>query len=224
VAKRLHFLSNLAAEGKIGYLRLTLVDSKQHHVFFVDDEPDVRSVVQKTLGRQGIKVTCFASAADCLRRLRLRKCSLLITDVKMPDMDGLQLLAEAKRRAPWLPVLVVTGYGDIPTAVRAVKAGATDFIEKPLERESFLATVESLLGQPANCVPVPARPLTRAEAKVLQLVLEGRSSREIASVLHRAERTVETHRRRIMQKFGADNIVELVRRAALMGLAKGTPP
>jgi two-component system, LuxR family, response regulator FixJ len=187
-------------------------------VVFVDDEPGVCHAVHKTLGRVGMDVQCFQSADDCLQHLTTQKCDLLITDVKMPGRDGMELLAEVKDRLPWVPVLVVTGFGDVPLAVRALKAGAADFVEKPLDRDSFLKTVERLIERTARPAAVLAASLTRTERKILYLVLDGRSNRDIADALHRSPRTIEVHRSHILQKLGATNIVELLRRVAEMGL------
>jgi two-component system response regulator FixJ len=188
------------------------------HIFFVDDEPKVREVVGETLEQLGSKVSCFASASDCLEQLEIQKCDLLITDIKMPGMNGIELLTEAKRLAPWLPVLIVTGYGDIPTAVTAVKAGAVDFIEKPLETETFLRKIKSLMKRNPVLDFMKDKPLTKSEVRILRLVIEGKSSKEISNILHRSVRTIEVHRARIMHKLGVDNLVDLVKRAAVMGL------
>jgi len=145
-------------------------------------------------------------------------CDLLITDVKMPEMDGIELLIEAKRIIPSLSVLVITGYGDIPMAIRALKAGASDFIEKPLDRQSFLLVVESILKRTTLAEPVVGKLLTRTEMKVLRLILDGKSNKKIARLLHRSVRTIEDHRSHIFHKFGVDNLVDLVKRAAEMGL------
>jgi two-component system response regulator FixJ len=197
-------------------------DYAGQHIFFVDDEPQVRKVVGKTLQQLGSKVSCFASAADCLKRLHSKTCDLLITDVKMPTMDGIELLLEAKRIAPWLPVLVITGYGDIPMAVRAVQAGAWDFIEKPLDRQDFLAAVEAVLKQNGVSEPLLGKSLTKTQLRILSLVLDGKSNREMASLLHRSTRTIEFHRTRIMRKLGVKNVVGLVKRATMMGLGRSS--
>ncbi|MBN2181269.1 MAG: response regulator transcription factor [Sedimentisphaerales bacterium] len=191
---------------------------RNRNIFFVDDEPKVREVVGETLEQLGSKVRCFAKASECLEQIETQRCDLLITDVKMPEMNGIELLIKAKRIAPWLPVLIVTGYGDIPTAVTAVKAGAVDFIEKPLETETFLRKVKSLLKHNSVLNFIKDNPLTRSEIKILRLVIEGKSSKEIANILHRSIRTVEVHRSGIMHKLGVDNLVDLVKRAAAMGL------
>lgn len=192
--------------------------SDNRKIFFVDDEPKVREVVGETLEQLGLKVICFANAADCLEQLETRGCDLLITDMKMPGMSGLELLTEAKRMIPGLPVLIITGYGDIPTAVTAMKAGAVDFIEKPLEMQTLLSKAQSLLEQDAVFNSDIDNLLTRNEIRILRFIVEGKSSREIANIIHRSVRTVEVHRSRIMHKLDADNLIDLVKRAASMGL------
>jgi len=193
-------------------------DGASEHVYVVDDEPKIRVVLRKTLERAGLAVSCFASADDCLARLGVGRCDLLITDVRMPEKDGVELLMEVKKVQPWLPVLVVTGFGDVPTAVKALKAGATDFIEKPLERDSFLETVRTLLARNNVEKAMIDRALTKMELKILCHILDGRNNREIADLLHRSPRTVEVHRRHLMQKLRANNIVELLRQAARLRL------
>ncbi|MHC4157530.1 MAG: response regulator transcription factor [Planctomycetota bacterium] len=196
-----------------------MVNSKQH-IFFVDDTPAVRKSVAKTLKWSGCKVTCFANAADCLEKLMVQSCDLLITDVKMPGMDGIELVRRAKSIAPWLPVLVITGYGDIPMAVRAVKAGAADFIEKPLQRESFLESVRVALRQGVLKDLVRGKALSKKEMTILRLIIQGRSNKDIANILHRSIRTIEDHRHHLMHKLDVDNVVDLIKRAAVMDLAK----
>lgn len=195
-----------------------MTNRAKQRIFFVDDKSSVRKVVCWTLERLGAEVSCFASGPDCLRQLRCRRCDLLITDVKMPGMDGLELLTEAKRIAPWLPVLVVTAYGDVPMAVRALKMGASNFIEKPLQMQSFLSIVKSMLQRTTPPHPLLGKPLSRAEMRVLRFILDGKSNKETAQILHRSAKTVEAHRNSIMRKLGVDNVVDLVRQAAAMGL------
>jgi FixJ family two-component response regulator len=196
---------------------------KAAQVVFVDDEPRVCHAVHKTLERAGAQVRCFHGAEDCLRHLAAERCDLLITDVKMPGKDGLALLREVKERLPWLPVLIVTGYADVPLAVQALKAGATDFVEKPLDREAFLQTVGQLIERHSRPAALLEESLTQTERRVLFLLLDGKNSREIADMLHRSPRTVEAHRSHLMQKLDAANIIELLRRAAELGLLS-TPP
>ncbi len=189
-------------------------------VVFVDDEPKVCSIVCKTLQRADADVRCFSRVQDCLKHLAMVWCDLLITDVRMPGRDGMDLLAEVKERMPWIPVLIVTGYADVPLAVQAVKAGAADFVEKPLDRALFLQTVERLIVRNARPAAFLKESLTRAERRILYYVLEGRNNREMAAALHRSPRTIEVHRRHVMQKLGVANIIELLQRAADLGLIR----
>jgi len=197
-----------------------MAKSKKPSIFLVDDEPLVLKVAGRTLQQFGATVTCFANAADCLKQLRLQRCDLLIADVKMPQMDGIELLAEVKRTIPSLPVLVMTAYADVPTAVEALKSGALDFIEKPLDRESFLSCVESALKESPRAHSQPGEVLSKTEMKVLRLILKGKSTREIASLRHRSVRTIEDERKRIMRKLGVDNLVDLVKQVAVVRLAE----
>jgi len=187
-------------------------------VFVVDDEQKVCEAIGETLEKCGVKVTCFNSAAECLEELRHHDCDVLITDLKMPGMDGVELLKNARIIAPWLPVLMITGYGNVPTAVKAVKAGAVDFVEKPLRKDDFVPRVKRLLKESERLDPRVGTPLTKGEARVLQLIVNGRSNKQIANMLHRSIRTIEVHRSRIMDKLGTENLIDLLKRAASMGL------
>lgn len=190
----------------------------EKHIFFLDDEPTVRDVVRETLEDSNFAVSCFGSPFECLSRLRSKKCDLLITDLKMPEKDGIELLKDVRHLAPWVPVLMITGYGDIPTAVKAIKAGAVDFIEKPLDKKNFVRKIRSILKRNVATHPNLGTSLTRTEKKILQLVIDGMSNKEIANLLHRSARTIEVHRAHIMHKLGVDNLVDLVKRVASMGL------
>jgi FixJ family two-component response regulator len=117
-----------------------------------------------------------------------------------------------------VPVLVISGYGDIPTAVRAMKAGAVDFIEKPLEKKNLIYMVETILQESACTDPDSGKPLSPAETNVLTLVLGGKTSKEIGKLLHRSKRTVEWHRSHIMHKLKAENMLDLAKRVVALEL------
>jgi len=187
-------------------------------IFFLDDESKIREVIKETLQESGLEVECFSSPAECLAQLRSVKCHLLITDLRMPEKDGMELLIEVKQLAPWVPVLVITGYGDIPTAVKAIKCGAVDFIEKPLDKKTFVGKVKSILQHGVSSDTRLGQPLTRSEANILKLIIEGKSNREIANSLNRSIRTIEVHRAHLMQKLGVDNVIDLVKMGVAMGL------
>ena len=195
-----------------------MTTNSNKYIFFVDDEPKIREVISQTLKMPGVEMVCFAGGSECLEQISCHRCDLLITDLKMPLMNGLELLKRVKSVAPWIPVLVVTGYGDIPSAVAAIKAGASDFIEKPLAKEALLRKINMLLGENCRQKSYLGKPLTLCEQKILKMITEGKSSKEMAHLLHRSLRTIEVHRSRIMDKFGVDNIVELLKQAALMGV------
>ena len=199
---------------------MLMTNNAKQHVFFVDDKAKVRKMVGRTLEQAGLKVSCFAHATECFKQLRSQRCDLLITDVKMPKMDGIELLTKVKRIIPSLPVLVMTGYGDIPTAVKALKMGALDFIEKPLARQSFLSAVESALKRNAQAPRPMSGVLTKREIQVLRLILDGKSNTEMARLQHRSVRSIEDHRSHIMRKLGVNNVVDLVKRTAVVRLVK----
>src|SRR4030042_6352308 len=120
----------------------------------------------------------------------------------MPEKNGIELLKDIKHLAPWIPVLLITGYGDIPTAVKAMQAGAVDFIEKPLDKKNFVRKIRYALQKNASTNPVLGSFLTRAEMRILQLVIQGKSNKEISNLFHRSARTIEVHRAHIMHKLG----------------------
>ena len=187
-------------------------------IFLVDDEPKILQAVAATLERIGLAVSCFENAADCLESLDSQRCDLLIADLRMPGMDGIELTRQVKRRSPWIPVMILTGYGNIPTAVEAIKTGAVDFIEKPIDKKSFVRKVESLLAANGNHGRL-GQPLTESEERILKLILGGKTNKEIATLLNRSIRTIESHRAHVMHKLGAGSLVDLLKRVAAMGLA-----
>ncbi len=189
-------------------------------VFFVDDHEDVREVVRRTLEDLDVEVACFGSAQQCLQALPSRRCDLLITDLRMPDVDGLELIRQVKVISPLLPTIVVTGYGDVKTAVEAMKLGAIEFVEKPLSRRSLQSAVRSVLARVSgNGQSRPVHALTNLERETLVMILDGKSNREIADIRHRSRRTVEDERRRIMKKLGAENLIDLVHIASAMDMS-----
>ena len=183
-------------------------------LYFVDDEEAIRKVASTTLKSVGYDVKCFENGDECLSMLGSENCNLLITDVKMPGMDGLELLQKARQCAPWIPVLVITGYGDVSMAVRALKLGASDFIEKPFERNILLKKIRDIIEESSLSDITAGDNLTKSEMHILKMILEGYSNKEMATTMNRSVRTIEMHRSHIMQKFGVNNIVDLVKRAS----------
>jgi two-component system response regulator FixJ len=191
-------------------------------VFVVDDDAPVRDSLTISLQIAGHAVESFASAGAFLASNGHLRRGCLITDVRMPDMDGLELQEELARRKASLAVIVMTGHGDVPLAVRAMKAGAIDFLEKPFARDAVLAAVARALdaGSRANEAAVNAQAmrgrialLTPREREVFERVAAGKQSKVIAHELGTSARTIEVHRGRMMGKMQARSLQELVRMA-----------
>ncbi len=192
------------------------MNPQEIHVFVVDDDATVAMAMGRALETAGMKVSVFSCAQDCLTALPRRACDVIITDLCMEGMDGLTLLQEVRRRFPWLQVVVVSAYGDIPLAVAAMRAGAVTFLEKPLDRQELLAAVEMALGANAQPVSSPREALSYVEAQVLRLFLNGLTSRETGVALNRSTRTIEAHRHNLMRKFGVHNAVLLAQKASAL--------
>jgi two-component system response regulator FixJ len=192
-------------------------------VFIVDDDPAVRAGLGALLEVSGYAAEAFESAEDFLARAAPPSSGCVLVDVRMPGMSGLELQRELKRRAIALPVVVITGHGDIPMAVAALKAGAVDFLEKPFDSDALLAAVEQAVNRAApqgeTDADLAARleQLTPRERQVMDLVVAGLPNKTIAFRLGIAVRTVEIHRARVMEKIGARNLAHLVRLALQLG-------
>jgi len=189
-----------------------MTGNPEQHVFVVDDELKVLEAVGESLGNLDAEVTLFVHSAECLERLRTQECDLLITDLKMPEMGGIELLARAKRLAPWMPVLLMADNCDIPTAVKAAKVGVECIILKSLNNMELVRKVESMLQKSASTYPLLGEPLTKTEMRILRLVIDGKNNRGIARFLKLSVRLVEVHRARMMEKLGMDNPCDLVKR------------
>jgi len=186
-------------------------------VHIVDDDEAVRRGLQALLEVNGYAVRTFASAEAFLAAAPSAPGCILL-DLRMPGMGGLELQAELKRRGSRLPVVIITGHGDVPAAVAALKAGASDFLEKPFDSDVVLASVaEALRAEPPpgerTAIAAAVAQLTPREREVMQLVTAGQTNKAIAHRLGIALRTVEIHRARVMEKTGARNLSELIRLA-----------
>ncbi|MBV1786679.1 response regulator [Marinobacterium sp. D7] len=191
-------------------------------VFIVDDDEDFRDSMQWLLESASLKVSGFESAQAFLDAYD-GELGCLLLDVRMPEINGLALQQILRMRGISLPTIVMTGHGDIPMAVSAMKNGAMDFIEKPFDDEVMLQLVNQALAQAAKQQQAQAQnsqihdsyaQLSRREKEVMALVVEGQSNREIAETLGISPKTVEVHRSRVMGKMRAGSIAELVQQAA----------
>ena len=191
-------------------------------VHIVDDDEAVRQSLAFMLGSAGLTIRLYESAKVFLKSLDPSLCGCLVTDVRMPEMTGIELLNRIKDRMPLIPAIVITGHGDIPLAVEAMKAGAVDFIEKPFDEEVLLKAVEAALdkaggeenGQTQD-VLMRLATLSEREHQVLTGLVAGQANKVIAAAHGISPRTVEVYRANVMTKMQAKSLPELVRMAVL---------
>lgn len=191
-------------------------------VFIVDDDPPVREAIGMLVQSVGIRAEEYATATDFLAAYDGERRGCLVLDVRMPGMSGIELQKQLTSRQSTLPIIFITGHGDVPLAVQAIRAGALDFIEKPFRDQDLLDRIQQALDQEADrrmrreeVEEVRRRfgRLTQREREVLEHVVEGEANKVIASRLGVSQRTVEIHRANVMRKTGADSLASLVRMA-----------
>ncbi|MGQ0721875.1 MAG: response regulator transcription factor [Candidatus Eiseniibacteriota bacterium] len=201
-------------------------DLRKGTVVVVDDEESVRQSLTALLESVGLTVRSFARPIDLLQS-PLDRPGCVVLDLRMPGMGGLDVFERLRARFPDVPIVFITGHGEVSTAVRAMKAGALDFLEKPFSHQELLDRVQEALArearreaQRADQEDIGSRLalLTAREVKVLELIIDGMSSKMIASELGISVKTVEAHRTSTMSKMRAKNAAELVRLAVSGGL------
>jgi two-component system, LuxR family, response regulator FixJ len=189
-------------------------------VHLIDDDEGVRQALAFLLTASGFAVRVHESAATFLDSIATVQPGCVITDVRMPGVDGLELQRQLKARRLGLPVIVMTGHGDVPLAVEAMKAGAVDFLEKPFEDEALLSAIRAALDRHAvnvrrneelSAIKVKLDTLTAREREVLDGLVAGQPNKTIAYGLKISARTVEVHRANLMSKMGASSLSDLVR-------------
>lgn len=191
--------------------------------FIVDDDAAVRDALSLLLSLRGYATAVFACAEDFLGAITSSWRGCVIADIRMTGMSGLDLQLVLARHPQPLPVIIITGHGDVAAARQAFKANAVDFLEKPFDDEHLVRAIESALGSvPAArdaTRPFPAT-LSAREREVMALVVEGLDNRSLGERLGISPRTVEVHKSRVMAKLGARNLAELIRIAHASGRAK----
>jgi FixJ family two-component response regulator len=202
-------------------------------VFVVDDDPSVRKSLTRVMTRAGYTVETFASARDFMARAPSAGPCCVVLDVRMPGLTGLDLQEALGGAGHPIPIVFITGHGDIPMSVRAMKAGAVDFLTKPFDVASLLAAIERALakdvkdrGEEDRTADVLARVrrLTPRETEVFALVVTGMLNKQIADRLGIGEKTVKVHRARVMEKMQAGSVAELVRLADRAGVVVPSSP
>ena len=201
-------------------------------VFIVEDEPEVRETFLELIRREGFSARGFASGEDFLAVMDLPHSSCLVLDMRLPAMQGAEVLRQLKLRNAAIPVVVVTGFGDVPSAVDAMKAGAVDYLQKPVDPRSFVAAVRAALRlneekhteqSLAQAAKDKLAALSDDERSVYRLLLSGNSNKQIAANLQIGLRTVELRRANLLKKMEAGSLPELVRLAILGGLSQEPP-
>jgi RNA polymerase sigma factor (sigma-70 family) len=195
-------------------------------VFLVDDDASVRKALTRLIKSAGHEVRSFASAREFLEKSEISqdagRAACLILDVRMPELSGLDLQKELKKLEAPFPIIFITGHGDIPMTVRAMKAGAVDFLSKPVKAQVLLQAIDQALARArkenaerAGLDEIKRRldNLTPREREVMQLVVKGYLNKQIAFELGTVEKTVKVHRARVMEKMKARSLADLVRLA-----------
>jgi len=189
-------------------------------VLVVDDDPLMRSALRRLFVAAGLQVEAYASANELLEQADLKRTAVLLLDVRMPSMDGLQLQKALTDCKVDLPILFLSGMSDIPTAVAAMRNGACDFVEKPFDNDDLVARVRRAMAQgiatreregDRRHIEQRLASLTQREREVLDVIVTGKTSKETARLVGTSHRTVEIHRAHIMAKMQAESLADLVR-------------
>jgi FixJ family two-component response regulator len=181
-------------------------------VHVVDDDEALRDSLRWLLESAGHRVATYATAESFLATWEPEQAGCLVLDIRMPGMSGLELQDKLKRRGHTIPIIFVTGHGDVPMAVNAVKKGALEFIEKPFNDQAFLVLIKNALAFDAETRRATARlvTLTQREREVMELIVAGKRNQDIAAKLSINIKTVEAHRANVMRKTGVGSLAELV--------------
>jgi two-component system response regulator FixJ len=202
---------------------------EEYFVHVIDDDEAVRDSLTFLLQSAKMRVRTHESATEFVKILPNVEPGCIITDIRMPGMTGIELLGTLAERKIALPVIVITGHGDVPLAVEAMKSGASDFLEKPFDDEAMLAAVKLALSRPVGVSVHSAGPevarkleaLSKREREVLEGLVAGLPNKSIAFDLGISARTVEVYRANLMTKMGANSFSDLVRMALIGGVAAG---
>lgn len=208
-------------------LRIQDMNESTCLVFLVDDDPSVRRSISRLLGSVGLRVEALASAKEFLSAERADVPSCLVLDVRLPGISGLELQRELVSSGTQTPIIFITSYGDIPMSVRAMKAGAVEFLPKPFRDQDLLDAVQVALERDrerrrreaeVNALQERFRSLTPREREIFPLVVSGLLNKQIAAMIGATEATVKVHRSQLTRKMGAGSLAELVRIAGKIGV------
>ncbi len=201
-------------------------------VYVVDDDPSVRKALERLMRSSGHEARTFTSALEFLNGKRLETPACLVLDINMPGLNGLELQEHLVNQEISVPIVFITGYGTVPESVKAMKAGAVDFLQKPFSDEDLLEAISRALENDRRAkqdqeqlkqLSERLETLTPREYEVFRLVVTGMLNKQIAFQLGTVEKTIKVHRARVMAKMGAQSVADLVRFADKLGLASSPP-
>lgn len=203
------------------------MNEPQGTVYLVDDDPGMCKALIRLVRSQGLKAEAFKSAHEFLEHHTTDSPACLVADIRMPGLTGLDLQSELRKRNVHLPIVFITGHGDVRTSVQAMKGGAVDFLLKPFAERDVIAVIHQALekdkrGRTArteqNEIQRRLQTLTHREHQVYELVIRGLLNKQIAAELGATEQTIKVHRHRVMEKMGVSSVAELVRGAVNAGV------
>lgn len=201
--------------------------SERAHVCIIDDDEAVREALRVLLFAEGYQSCQFASADEFLALESEPEVDVILLDIRMPGMDGMELHKELIARKSKIPVIFITGHGDIPLAVAAIQRGAFDFLTKPFENGELMEKIDAAIQRYRETREALEEleelqgrysSLTARETDVMMKIIAGYSNKKVANTLNISPRTVEIHRSRVMEKMGADSVAVLVRMAGALGI------
>ncbi len=194
-------------------------------IFIVDDDQAVRDSLGLLMKSVGLASIGFSCASDFLQSYNPNQAGCLVLDIRMPGMSGLELQQELSHRNATIPIVFITGHGDVPMAVQAIRDGAVDFIQKPFRDQDLIDRIHKALDINAQAREQHSKSgailrnlntLTKREHQIMEMIVEGKPNKIIASELFLSQRTVEVHRAKVMEKMQADSLAELVRMVTLV--------
>ena len=197
-------------------------------VYIVDDDPSFRNSLKRLLRLSGLETAVFENANAFLAQTDIRRPACLLLDVELPGLNGIRLQEKLLEQGVQLPIVFVTGHGNIPMTVRAMKAGAIDFLTKPFSETQLLKAVDAALERDLQATKIESEKekiqnlldtLTPRETEILRWVISGRLNKQIAYALSISEKTVKLHRGRVMEKLKATSVAQLVRLAEQAGIS-----
>jgi len=203
------------------------MNAAQGVIYIVEDDVSFSRSINRLIRMAGLEVETFESANDFLENARIRYPGCLLLDVKLPDIDGLSLQKVLNENNSHLPIIFMSGHGNIPMSVKAIKRGAVNFLPKPFKHEELFSAINEALEQSVkdmnenlekDHINALIETLTPREKEVMHWVISGRLNKQIAWELGTTEKTIKVHRGRVMQKTGADSVAELVRMAEKAGI------